>query len=391
MKDYKIQIARHLRQEQTSAETALWEILRNRNFQNLKFRRQHPLKKYIVDFYCAALELVIELDGDYHNEKEQKAKDENRDLHLSVLGYRVLRYSNNTVFNDVETILQDITTKKNQTASHFKKTKAKTLADLEIYSKSTPSQQERAGVRESQSLNQKDNIKILSTKKLKPNQRDLLLGQGFTLVDYNAIKIEYINFEMPDKIENAIFTSQNGVNAFIKQAQSTPLSAGEDMGIRIFCVGQKTKTLLEENGLKVIETANYGADLAQIIAENYKNESFHFFCGEQRRDEIPNILNASKINFIEVKTYKTALKPRKFEQKWDGILFFSPSGVESYFIENKDGAQAILEQIHNDQPLLICIGETTATAARKYSKNILTANTTSVESVIAKAVKSLKI
>ncbi len=234
-------------------------------------------------------------------------------------------------------------------------------------------------------------LSILSTKKLKPNQRDLLLGQGFTLVDYNAIQIEFINFDMPDKIENAIFTSQNGVNAFIKQAKSTPFSVGEGLEMRVYCVGQKTKALLEQNGLKVIETANYGADLAQIIVKKYQNESFHLFCGEQRRDEIPNMLHASKINISEVKTYKTVLKPRKFEQKWDGILFFSPSGVESFFVENEDGAQAILEQVQNNQPLLICIGETTAAAARKYSKNILIANTTSVESVIAKAVKNLKI
>ena len=232
-------------------------------------------------------------------------------------------------------------------------------------------------------------LAILSTKKLKPNQRDLLLGQGFTLVDYNAIEIEFIDFEMPEKIENTIFASQNGVNAFLKQSTKTPFQSKKD-GIRVFCVGQKTKALLEENGLKVKETANYGADLAQIITKDYQNESFHFFCGAQRRDEIPNTLNASKVEFIEVETYKTSLKPRKFEQKWDGILFFSPSGVESYFVENKVEREAVSQQVKNDSPVLICIGETTADAARKYSNHIVIANTTLVESVIAKAVNVLK-
>ncbi|EDM45437.1 DNA methylase, putative [unidentified eubacterium SCB49] len=376
MKDYKIQIARHLRQEQTSAETALWEILRNRNFQNLKFRRQHPLKDYIVDFYCNELELVIELDGEYHNEKSQKEKDENRDFHLNVLGYRVLRYPNNVVFNDVKTISKDIATIKNNTTAHFKKTKAKTIADLEIDSEFTPSQQERSGVRENQSLNKKTDIKILSTKKLKPNQRELLLGQGFSLVDYNAIEIEFIDFETPTIIENAIFTSQNGVHAFFDK------NSNLEKIKNCFCVGKKAKSLLEQKGLKVIETANYGVDLAQIIVKKYKKESFHLFCGEQRRDEIPNTLNASKINISEVKTYKTTLKPRKFNQKWDGILFFSPSGVESYFKENQD-------QQLNNKSLLFCIGNTTANAARKYSDHIVIANSTLVESVIAKAVKTL--
>jgi uroporphyrinogen-III synthase len=232
-------------------------------------------------------------------------------------------------------------------------------------------------------------LAILSTKKLKPNQRDLLLGQGFTLVDYNAIETDFIDFEMPEKIENAIFTSQNGVSAFIKQSIKTPFRSKKD-GIRVFCVGQKTKALLEENGLKVKETANYGADLAQIITKDYQNESFHFFCGAQRRDEIPNTLNASKVEFIEVKTYKTTLKLRKFDQEWDGILFFSPSGVESYFVENKMEREAVSQQVQNDSPVLICIGETTADAARKYSDHIVIANTTLVESVIAKAVNVLK-
>jgi uroporphyrinogen-III synthase len=232
-------------------------------------------------------------------------------------------------------------------------------------------------------------LSILSTKKLKPNQRDLLLGQGFTLVDYNAIEIEFIDFETPEKIDNAIFTSQNGVNAFLKHSNKTPFQSNKNE-IGVFCVGQKTKALLEENGLNVKETANYGADLAQIIAKDYQKESFHFFCATQRRDEIPNALKASKVEFIEVLTYKTTLKPRKFDQEWDGILFFSPSGVESYFIEKKKVREAIPQQVLSNSPLLICIGETTADAARKYSDHIVIASTTLIESVIAKAVNVLK-
>ena len=228
-------------------------------------------------------------------------------------------------------------------------------------------------------------VSILSTKKLKPNQRDLLLGQGFTLVDYNAIDIAFLDFQLPTKIENAIFTSQNGVRAFFNNN-----NVNSGLIKNCFCVGNKTKALLEENGLKVIEIANSGTDLAQIIANNYKNESFYYFCGRQRRDELPDILKASKTQFIEVNTYKTTLKPHKFDQKWDGILFFSPSGVESYFLGNKDELEAIPQQVQNDHPLLICIGETTAEAAKKYSNKIVIANATSVESVIAKAVKTLK-
>ncbi|GER58753.1 uroporphyrinogen-III synthase [Patiriisocius marinus] len=213
---------------------------------------------------------------------------------------------------------------------------------------------------------------ILSTRNLKPYQRDLLLGQGFSLVDYDAIEIQFIDFKMPSEIENGIFTSQNGVNAILKTDYSIN---------NCFCVGQKTKALLEGNSLKVIETANYGADLAQIIANKYKERTFYFFCGEQRRDEIPDTLKTSNIEFIEVNTYKTILKPRRYEQKWDGILFYSPSGVESYFTLNKTV---------DSTTTLFCIGETTANAAKKHSDNIVVSTTTSVESVIKKAVETLK-
>ena len=92
-----------------------------------------------------------------------------------------------------------------------------------------------------------------------------------------------------------------------------------------------------------------------------------------------SILN--KIQFFEVKTYETVQKPTHFSQKWDAILFFSPSGVQSYFSAN--------EKEVKKEPFHICIGETTASEAKKFTKNIVVANATSVESVIAKTVKVL--
>ena len=226
-------------------------------------------------------------------------------------------------------------------------------------------------------------MQILSTKKLKSNQRDLLLGAGFRLVEYNAIAIEQLDFKIPSKIENAIFSSQNGVKAFISQAKALLASQkGEEPGVRIakiFCVGQKTKELLKENGLKVVKMAQNSAELGHFIAKDYKNESFHYFCGSKRRDELPKILKTSKIQFFEVKTYKTILKPHKFSQKWDGILFFSPSGVKSFIAQNT---------LENTPAF--CIGATTAAEAKKHTATVVIANSTSVESVIAKTVKTLQ-
>ncbi|GEQ84784.1 uroporphyrinogen III methyltransferase [Patiriisocius marinistellae] len=218
---------------------------------------------------------------------------------------------------------------------------------------------------------------ILSTKKLKLNQRDLLLGAGFSIVDYNAINIETLDFDTPSIIENAIFTSQNGVKSFFENCS---IKNKKTKIKNVFCIGEKTKSLLQKNGFNVTKVGEYGADLGKFIVENHENESFYYFCGAQRRDELPNILKNYGIEISEVKTYKTVLFPKKFEQNWDGILFFSPSGVQSYIAENI---------IIFKETSAICIGNTTATEAAKHFKNVVIANNTSVESVIAKAVKTL--
>ena len=232
-------------------------------------------------------------------------------------------------------------------------------------------------------------MQVLSTKKLTPNQRNLFLGSGFTVVDYNAINIELLDFEIPKIIANAIFTSQNGVRGILNRSKLVPSQFEKD-GVMVFCVGQKTKALLEQNGLKVNEMAKNSAELGVILAKKYKNQSFHYFCGSERRDELPDALKKADIQYLEVKTYETTLKLNKFEQKWNGVLFFSPSGVASYFIGNKENVPSIPQQGQNSSPLLICIGETTATEARKHSTNVVVAKTTSVESVITEVVKTLK-
>ncbi|HBR54340.1 MAG TPA: uroporphyrinogen-III synthase [Flavobacteriaceae bacterium] len=209
---------------------------------------------------------------------------------------------------------------------------------------------------------------ILSTKKLKPNQRDLLLASGNSVVSYDAISIEYIPFDIPQHIQNAIFTSQHAVRSI--GDKKWPID-------RCFCVGEKTKALLEEKGLKVEEMAENSSELGKIIAKSYEFESFYYFTGNLRREELPTILKDAKIEYFEVKTYKTTLNVRKFEQKWDIVLFFSPSGVQSFTAENS---------LANTTAM--CIGETTAAEAKKYTSEVLVSNTTSVESVIAKTVKT---
>jgi very-short-patch-repair endonuclease len=102
------QRARELRREMTPAETILWEQLRNRELAGFKFRRQHPLDRFIVDFYCAACRLVVEIDGDIHD--LQQERDAVRTEALAVQGYRIIRFRNEQVFNYLETVLAAIKT-----------------------------------------------------------------------------------------------------------------------------------------------------------------------------------------------------------------------------------------------------------------------------------------
>lgn len=103
-----IEIARNLRRKQTETEKILWKILRNRRFKELKFRRQHPIGRFIADFYCSKLNLIIELDGPIHDFKKQEEYDRLRERVLRENGLRVLRFKNEEVVNNVDKIFRRI-------------------------------------------------------------------------------------------------------------------------------------------------------------------------------------------------------------------------------------------------------------------------------------------
>ena len=102
------QYGRELRKESTEAEKLLWTELRNRKLNGLKFRRQHPLDKFIADFYCNEKKLVVELDGDVHDQKINKDYDEARTAMLAGLSIIVLRFKNEDVINNMKEVLEKI-------------------------------------------------------------------------------------------------------------------------------------------------------------------------------------------------------------------------------------------------------------------------------------------
>jgi very-short-patch-repair endonuclease len=97
--------ARENRQEATGAEALLWKFLRNRKLRGYKFRRQHPLYDFIADFYCAESRLAIELDGEYHRDKEQTAADTGRTYILKELQITVIRFTNREVLTNTRLVL----------------------------------------------------------------------------------------------------------------------------------------------------------------------------------------------------------------------------------------------------------------------------------------------
>ena len=96
------------KEQQTEAEEFLWKQLRGKNLEGYKFRRQHIIDEFIVDFVCLSKNLVIEIDGGYHNEPEVKQADEVRTEILNSLGFKVIRFTNEEVINDTENVLVSI-------------------------------------------------------------------------------------------------------------------------------------------------------------------------------------------------------------------------------------------------------------------------------------------
>ena len=97
--------ARSLRNNMTDAEQMLWYRIRRKQIHGVQFYRQKPLLAFVVDFYCPAAKLVIELDGSQHFEAEHQAKDQDRDAALASLGLRVLRFDNRQVLLETDAVL----------------------------------------------------------------------------------------------------------------------------------------------------------------------------------------------------------------------------------------------------------------------------------------------
>lgn len=103
-----IQRAQHLRQRQTSAEAVLWQALRIRRLAHWKFRRQHPIDRYVVDFVCLDAKLVLEVDGATHSTSHEIRQDEERTRVLEICGYHIIRFANAEIYENLDGVMETI-------------------------------------------------------------------------------------------------------------------------------------------------------------------------------------------------------------------------------------------------------------------------------------------
>ena len=105
--------AEKLRNNPTKAEQKLWEELQLNRFKKCHFRRQHPISYFIADFYSHKMKLIIEVDGEYHQSEDQQRKDEIRTDLIKFQGIEIIRFTNQEVMEDIETVLKAINEKIN--------------------------------------------------------------------------------------------------------------------------------------------------------------------------------------------------------------------------------------------------------------------------------------
>ena len=100
--------ARLLRNNMTEAEKIVWDKLKNRNVFKARFRKQHPIGSFIVDFYCHEYKLAIEIDGEIHLKTEVNEYDDGRSHDIEKLGIKILRFTNNEVFKNLNKLIVEI-------------------------------------------------------------------------------------------------------------------------------------------------------------------------------------------------------------------------------------------------------------------------------------------
>lgn len=227
---------------------------------------------------------------------------------------------------------------------------------------------ERGGKRLMDEIKKHDkDIDVYATKSLSELQLQQFSNHLKVKCD-DAIKINFNRLApkvLKSPIKNVVITSQNAVDAILNSVASEELNFKN-----IYCVGRRTKKLIEQKIGPVKHSANNAKALADYMVEYLEGTEVTYFCSDIRLDELPQILTENNIKVTEIEAYQTKLDAAKIPNAVKGVMFFSPSTVESFIKQNKPTGIAF------------CIGETTAKEAKKYFSEVKIAKIPSVESVI---------
>ena len=219
-----------------------------------------------------------------------------------------------------------------------------------------------------------DNIKdadrqtnVYSTKSLTEDQR-LLFHKKVKSESTDVVKISLNRIHprfLKNEIQNVVITSKNTVESL-----TTNYSALELQFKNIYCVGRRTKRLVENKIGKVIHSESNAKKLADYLVEYMSGAEVTYFCSDIRLDALPTILSENNIKVTEIEAYQTKYDGVKVNESVEAVMFYSPSTVESFTQKNKK------------QIIAFCIGETTAEEARKHFDDVRVAKVPTVESVI---------
>lgn len=207
-------------------------------------------------------------------------------------------------------------------------------------------------------------IRLLSTRPLDEALVNKALKHRIILDCISFIKTENITgnavsekiIELASQTVTAVFTSMNGAEAVIDTLRKTNLQPAW----KIYCLGAATHSLITSYfaSITISGTGKNAAELSETIIHNNEKEVY-FFCGNQRRDELPKKLRERNVSVKEIAVYETKELAVKINKPYNGILFFSPSAVKSFFSVNTIPADTVL----------FSIGNTTADEIKKNCTN----------------------
>ncbi len=193
------------------------------------------------------------------------------------------------------------------------------------------------------------------------NEKVIAESSDFVKISLNRIKPQVVQ----GPIKNVIISNRNAVDALLHNFSATELQFKN-----IYCIGRRTKRLIEKRIGSVTQVEKNAKTLAEYLVEYIDGTEATYFCGNLKFDPLPTILSENNIKVNKVEAYQTKYDAKRLEDSVKGIMFFSPLTVQSYLKEN------------DPDIIAFCLNDTTATEAKKQFKDIRTAKAPTIESFI---------